>query len=127
MNKNTLLILLLISAICLLVNAVAGWVLLNLGGLASAVLSLIFYLNVRKVFGTEAEPARLSSLVNLIVNGSIFLLGNSIGIILAIFTLGISALLSGIVVFLVDIGFGIWQLVAWNNLKIAVQTPSQAA
>jgi hypothetical protein len=126
MNKNNLLMLLLISAICLLVNAVAGWLLLNLGGLASAVLSLIFFLNVRKFFGAEGDGARTSCLANLITNGAIFLLGNTLGIVLAIVTLGITAIFTGVLVFLVDIGFGIWQLVLWNQLKTTVQAPAQA-
>lgn len=117
MKKETLLILLLISAICMLVNAVAGWLLLNLGGLASAVLSLLFVINAKKVFGPVANDAYNSCLWSLIVNGAIFLLGSTLGVVLAIVTIGISAILSGVIVFLIDVGFGIWQLVAWNKLK----------
>jgi hypothetical protein len=117
LNKNTLLTLLLISAICLFVNAVAGWALLNLGGLASAVLSLLFYLNVKKHFGEEAKDASTSSLVNVIASGAIFLLGSTLGVFLAIITIGISLIFSGVIVFLINIGLGIWQIIAWNKLK----------
>jgi hypothetical protein len=117
MNKNSLLTILLISAICLFVNAVAGCILLNLGGVASVVLSIIFVVNCRKAFGAEAEDARMSCLINAIVNGAIYLAGTSVGIILAIVTLGIFSLLSGGIGFATSLGFGIWQIVLWNKLK----------
>lgn len=127
MNKQSMLTILLISAICLLVNAVAGWMLFNLGGLASVVLSIIFVANVQRVFGPEASDARMSCLVNAIVTGAFFVLGSTLGVFLAIFTLGISAILSGGLAFCIGIGFGIWQIVAWNKLNNLVKGTAVSA
>jgi hypothetical protein len=122
MSKKSMLNLLLISAILLLADSLAGWILFDLGALAAVVLSVIFLVNARKVFGSEVESARSSCLWNVIANGSLFLLNNTIGIVLAIVTFGISAILGKGVETLANIAFGIWQLVAWSKLKAAVGT-----
>lgn len=126
MNRQSLLTLLLISAICLLVNAVASTVLWGLGGLASAVLSLIFLLNSKKVLGPEGDNAYNSCLTSVIVNGGLFLMGSTVGVVLAIFTLGIFALLTGALSFCAGIGIGIWQLLAWSKLNSTANTSAQA-
>ncbi len=122
MSKQSMLTILLISAICLLVDSLAGWVLFDLGALASVVLSIIFFANARNVFGAIGEEARTSCLWSFITNGSLFLINNTIGIVLAIVTLGISAIFGKGLEMAINIGFGIWQLVTWSKLKTAVAT-----
>lgn len=126
MNKQTMLTLLLISAICTLVNTVAGWVLFDLGGIASIILSIIFLVNAKAVFGDGAEAARQSCLWNTIINGAVLVVGGGILVVFIVFTLGIGALLIPLfqgLITLMNIGFGIWQLTAWSNLKTAIQAP----
>lgn len=120
MNKSTLLTILLISAICLLVDAVSGFWIADMGTLASVVLSILFVINVRKQFGPEADNARTSCLVSAIVNTVGILSAHTAGIVLSVITLGLFAWVPGVIhalSFLLNIGFGIWQLVAWSKLK----------
>lgn len=117
MKKSTMLTLLLISSICLLVDSVAGWVLFDLGSLGAVILSIIFLVNARKLFGPEVEPARMSCLWNVIANGSLFLLNNTVFIVLGALTLGISFIFTHGFESIVNIAFGIWQIVAWSKLK----------
>jgi hypothetical protein len=126
MSKSTLLSLLLISAICTLVNIFAGWVLVDLGSVASIVLSIIFLANVRKFFGPEAESARKSCLWNVIVNSAVMVLGGFFCLVLAVLTLGIGLILLPVfqgIICALNIGFGVWQIVAWNKLNNLTKTP----
>ncbi len=117
MSKQSMLTILLISAICLLVDSLAGWVLFDLGALASVVLSVIFFVNARAVFGDIGEDARTSCLWSFIANGALFLMNNTVGILIAIVTLGISAIFGKGLEMMINIGFGIWQLAVWSKLK----------
>ncbi len=124
MSKQSMLTILLVSAICTLANTITGWVLADATLIASIVLSVIFLVNAKIVFGAEAESARQSCLWNAIANGAVLVLGGGVLVIFIIFTLGIGALLipffQGLIT-LMNIGFGVWQLVAWTNLRNSLQ------
>ena len=128
MNKSTLLTILLISAICLLADAVSGSWIANMGTLASVVLSILFAANVRRQFGSEADEARVSCLVNAIVSGAGLLSGHSLG--LFSFPHGLLGFVPGLIhalQFFVNVGFGIWQTVAWNKLRNSSRAAAASA
>ncbi len=126
MSKNTLLTFLLVSAICLLADAVSGLWIANLGTLASVVLSVLFAANVRGQFGPEAEKARTACIVNAIVSGVGLLSGKGLGIL----HLGILSWVPGLIhglSFFFCVGFGIWQIVLWSKLRNDGRTTAASA
>lgn len=128
MNRSTLLTILLVSAICLLADAVSGFWIANLGTLASIVLSILFVANVSKQFGREANDARTSCLVNAIVSGAGLLSGHSLGLF-TVFSMGLLSWVPDVIhslSFFLSIAFGIWQIVAWSKLRNAGQATAIA-
>ncbi len=125
MNKNTLRTILLISAICLLVDAASGLWIANLGTLASVVLSILFAANVRRQFGPEADQARSACIVNAIVSGVGLLSGQGLGILHLGFMGWVPGLIHGLSFFFC-VGFGIWQIVLWSKLRGAERAATAA-
>ena len=128
MNKATVKTILLVSAVCLLADAVSGWFLADLGSLASVVLSILFLVYAGRYYGAEAINSRNSALANTIVTGLGFLSQNALGGLITVFSFGVLSWIPGIFHTFesaLNIVFGIWQLVAWSQLKDAAQ--AQAA
>jgi hypothetical protein len=126
MNKSSLLTLLLISVICMAFNAITGGLCLYLGGLASIVLSFIFFGKAKTVFGEEGKSAGMCCLINAIANIVIFL-GAALALILSFFTFGIPSLICAVLVFVFNAGLAVWQFIAWNTLKKTVAPAVPAA